>query len=171
MSSRAHVSERTGVDPVVIVDVAGRGHGVIAARPIAAGEIVLAFGGPVLLREGIRDFTHVLEIDTGVFLGASGGADDYVNHSCEPNCAVTARRGRVVLMTLRGLEVGEELTYDYATAMVTDPTRFACRCGAARCRGELRPWGELPARVRKGHPAREVLLPFVSGRGDSEHGN
>src|SRR6516164_10454158 len=37
----------------------------------------------------------------------------YANHSCRPNAQPVARRGRVVLVALRPIAPGEEITFDY----------------------------------------------------------
>ena len=62
----------------------------------------------------------------------------YLNHSCEPNCAVywseedreAGRPPRVWLESLRPIDEGEELTIDYAW-----DSQVECRCGASSCRG------------------------------------
>jgi hypothetical protein len=68
----------------------------------------------------------------------------FMNHSCDPNCALLPDGDMV---TLRAVAPGEELTHDYQWA---DPAlfesrpdhyfwdsrwTFRCRCGAPGCRG------------------------------------
>jgi D-alanine-D-alanine ligase-like ATP-grasp enzyme len=53
------------------------------------------------------------------------------NHSCAAN---TAYKGLDV-MALREIEVGEELTLDYATFLDENIEPFKCNCGAINCRG------------------------------------
>jgi len=152
-----------GVQPTYVeIDSSGTGRGVAAARWIAAGETVLAFRGPLLNRGQVEDFTHVIEIGPGRFLGPSGEPDDLVNHSCDPNCAVRVEGDRAVLWALRTILRHEELTYDYSTTMVTDPTAFPCSCGAANCRGRVRRWAKLPVGVRKLQSRRGMVPRFVS---------
>jgi len=57
----------------------------------------------------------------------------YVNHSCVP-----AMRGvgGDVQIAVRDLEVGDEVTCDYAECNIDAP--LECRCGAASCRGLIR---------------------------------
>lgn len=142
----------------------GNGRGVFAVRPIPAGAVVLVFGGPRLGRDQITDFTHTLEIDDGVFLGPSGGIDDYVNHACEPNGAVFVEGDAVVLRAVRPIAVGEQVTMDYSLTMVTDPTAFDCGCGSPRCRGRVRPFPRLPARLRREYAARGMVPEWVVRR-------
>ena len=63
----------------------------------------------------------------------AGGAVVHVsglNHSCDPNLVWSGDR----LVALRDIAAGEELTYDYATA-ITDPQfLLRCHCETYRCR-------------------------------------
>jgi SET domain-containing protein len=44
-------------------------------------------------------------------------------------------RGRIVLVSLRPIAAGEELTFDYH--LTGDGREIACSCGAATCRGRI----------------------------------
>src|SRR5207237_7395912 len=59
------------------------------------------------------------------------GSMVFSNHSCEPNIGV---RGQIVFVALRDVEIGEELTHDWAMTD-DDDSSMECRCGAASCRG------------------------------------
>jgi hypothetical protein len=84
-----------------------------------------------------------------VFL-ATGGIDDFVNHSCDPNCGLDFRDGRVFLVAVRVIGAGEEVSFDYATSTTREGLsffpgwRFSCLCGARNCRGEVSCAEELP---------------------------
>jgi uncharacterized protein len=54
-----------------------------------------------------------------------------LNHSCEPNCGLL---GSQLLVAMREIEVGEELSFDYAMCDASDYDEFACLCGAPTCR-------------------------------------
>ena len=58
-----------------------------------------------------------------------------VNHSCNPNCGF---RGQVVLVAMRNIQTGEEISYDYAMtdANLHDVTcaDMKCLCGVSDCR-------------------------------------
>jgi len=53
------------------------------------------------------------------------------NHSCEPTIGV---QSQIVLVALRDIATGEELTYDWATTD-DDQGRTECPCGTATCLG------------------------------------
>jgi hypothetical protein len=55
----------------------------------------------------------------------------HMNHSCTPNVGFDADDN---LATLRRVQEGEELVWDYATCDVSTALRFECRCGAVQCR-------------------------------------
>jgi SET domain-containing protein len=63
----------------------------------------------------------------------------FFNHSCDPNCGFAALDSSLVV-AIRDIEVGEELTYDYQ-CMDTEATFYdglECCCGSKKCRGKLR---------------------------------
>lgn len=60
------------------------------------------------------------------------------DHSCAPNCETQKWTvngdTRIGLFALRGIETGEELTFNYNLASDGE-TRKACLCGAPNCSG------------------------------------
>ena len=62
------------------------------------------------------------------------------NHSCDPNVGFN---GQVVLVAMRDVKLGEELTFDWA--MFTDESdiwkdyQVKCNCGKPNCRKTLTP--------------------------------
>ena len=109
---------------------------------IAGGEVVAVKGGHIIdgatvagLPEAIRD--SAFPIAAGCFL-AAGAPGEYdgvlmrVNHSCEPNLGMG---GNVLLVSMREIAAGEELTIDYALFLADPGFAMQCRCGTAACRG------------------------------------
>ena len=122
------------------------GKGVFACEKILAGETILTFSGPLLKRADVREQDYHLQVGADLYLGASGEADDYVNHSCEPNAGF---RDGLVLVARRDIGAEEEITWDYSTAIDEDDfPGFACCCGAAACRGAVRSFRHLDPCVR-----------------------
>jgi len=72
----------------------------------------------------------------------------YINHSCEPNVGIG---GNIVLVAMRDVGTGEELTIDYAMFDDYDGT-MTCTCGSTDCRSVIdgRDWRrpDLQARYR-----------------------
>lgn len=130
------------------------GYGIVTARRFRAGEVVL-HGDGVLYHDGDDfDDTYALvlpAVDGGPAFAADAARDEdavffydlvdqtrWINHSCAPNTRVDSRWDpdagicRTWWTATRDIEVGEELSYDYAfAAAIAEP----CNCGAPTCRG------------------------------------
>jgi SET domain-containing protein len=133
------------------------GRGVFARTHIREGETIMTFSGPLLKRSDVREEDYHLQIGTDLYLGASGEADDYVNHSCDPNAGF---RDGLVLVARRDIVPEEEITWDYSTAIdEAEFPGFACRCGASLCRGEVRSFRHLDPDVQE--RLRNWLLPYL----------
>lgn len=133
------------------------GTGVFAETAIAAGELILVFTGPLLTRRELDPKDYHLQIGDDLYLGPSGAADDYVNHSCDPNSGFSDGLG---LVALRAIAPGEEITWDYSTAIDEgDFAGFACRCGAHNCRGSVRSFRDLDRATRE--RLRAMALPYL----------
>ena len=128
-----------------------QGLGGFAIRAIARGTRVVEYTGERITHAeadaryddaGMRrhhTFLFTIDRTTVVDAAVGGGPARFLNHSCEPNCVPIVESGRVFVAARRDIRPGEELTYDYAYAREggEDEERYACRCGAARCRGTL----------------------------------
>lgn len=143
-----------------IIDSPGRGRGVIVNRDYSSGEFVMNFTGKKTHIRDIDDFTHFLQISPDYFISPSGNADDFVNHSCDPNCALYFENGQydeLVLRAIRNIRQGEELSFDYGTIMFNEPTRFHCECGSPKCRGMIGNFDTLPEEQQKQYLAAGVI--------------
>lgn len=65
-----------------------------------------------------------------------GLPDRHINHSCDPNAYEVFDEGGTWLVARRDIATGTEITCDY-NINIADGTSWPCRCGAARCRGEV----------------------------------
>jgi uncharacterized protein len=131
-----------------------QGLGAFATRRIRKGTRIIEYTGERLTPSAAaarydddrREPPHVLlfTVDQRTLIDAGVGGNEarYVNHSCAPNCEAVIEQGRVYLEALRTITAGEELTYDYQLECGRRPRaewerRYACRCGAATCRGTM----------------------------------
>ncbi len=136
------------------------GQGVFASMPIASGEAIIVFTGPLLHRSEVDFGDYHLQIGEELYLGPSGSADDYINHSCHPNSGF---RDGLTLYALRDIAAGEEITWDYSTAIdEEDFPGFPCACGAPGCRGTVRSFRHLLPDVQA--RLRPLLLPYLNSR-------
>ncbi|KPA79841.1 putative SET domain protein [Leptomonas pyrrhocoris] len=87
-----------------------------------------------------------------------------INHSCDPNCFFAAPHSLNVIAA-RDIAAGEDLSMDYATFCDGTMKPFQCLCGAACCRGLIRPDAASLAKygenswLRKVPPPTRPLLP------------
>jgi len=120
------------------------GEGVFARRDIRKGEPVLECGGRLVSGDELPPGMRAMQLGDDAYLVEEPGnprADDYLNHSCEPNIGFLA--GDCVLYALREIGSGEELLFDYSTTMGERGWSLPCRCGTPSCRGEIRSFWDL----------------------------
>jgi len=78
----------------------------------------------------------------------------FINHSCEPNCAVKLDADLITanVFALRDISNGEELTLDYAVfEWSIDHFPLTCLCGATSCRGTITGFKDLPQSIKIRH--------------------
>ena len=131
-----------------------QGLGAFATRRIPSGTRLIEYTGERLTPEQAdarypdtadeRHHTYLFAIDDDVVIDAAVGGNDarFINHSCDPNCDAVIDDGRIWIETIREVEPGEELAYDYAYVLEERHTpsakrRYPCTCGAANCRGTI----------------------------------
>lgn len=117
------------------------GHSVFAREPIAAGELLVVWGGRVVTRAELATLTererrHSLQVEEHLYLAPVDPPEpgDYVCHSCDPNAGLS---GQIALVALRDIAPGEEVCYDYAMSDGSDYDEFDCACDSPRCRGRI----------------------------------
>ena len=91
--------------------------------------------------------------------------DDFVNHSCNPNCYV--RYGDFALIALRDINKGEELSYNYCTTEEDlEQFSFPCSCGAETCIKEVRGFRYLSLEQKK--QIQTHLFPYLAEKIEEE---
>lgn len=119
----------------------GKGTGSFARETIPAGATVAVFGGTVITRAELdllsrERQSRSIQLDETLYLASPEIAEpgDMVNHSCAPNCGM---QGSTIVVAMRDISAGEELTFDYAMSDGSDYDEFECACGAPQCRGKV----------------------------------
>ena len=138
------------------------GLGLFAAQDIKPATRILPYIGEKIAKDEstrrlaqgnayIFTFNDRYDIDGKVLRNTAR----YLNHSCDPNCAVEQTTRTLWIVALRHIGDGEELTCNYGYEYDPDTYRdFPCCCGATQCCGYIlaqRYWGLLPqiAKVRE----------------------
>ncbi len=151
------------------------GYGVFALRRIRKGAKIIEYLGERVSHEQAdaryedkdandnHTFLFTVDAKTVIDGGVGGNEARFINHGCDPNCESTSRDRRVFIEAIRTIRPGEELSYDYQIQRdPDDPPNvdeiFACRCGAATCRGSMLdpPEARRPAarREKRAKPAK-----------------
>jgi uncharacterized protein len=158
------------------------GHGVFALRRIRKGTTVVEYLGDRVSHE-VADARHedkavddshtflfTVDSKTVIDAGVNGNEARFINHGCDPNCQSVIWKKRVYIEAIRTIQPGEELAYDYQIQRDPDDDPdvdeiFACRCGAAGCRGTmLEPRKKpRPARRRRKRKAPRSRAPSTKG--------
>jgi hypothetical protein len=152
--------------PIEVRNSPVHGSGVFALRKIRKGTTIIEYLGDRVTHEEVDErYADKLETDSHTFLftvnskividaGSNGNDARFVNHSCDPNCESTIKKKRVFIEAIRTIQPGEELNYDYAIGRDADDAAnveeiFACRCGAANCRGNMLEPRKTPRKRKK----------------------
>ena len=142
------------------------GRGVYATRPIPRETRVIEYVGEWVdkaesERRAVSQHGKSLETgDAAVYIFTLSKKYDIdgnvpwntarlINHSCEPNCEAWIVGRRIYIYSLRDIEAGEELTFDYGFD-VDCYEDHPCRCGSKGCVGHIvarGQWDELRKRL------------------------
>jgi len=116
------------------------GKGLFAKSAIPRGQLVAVKGGYIVAASAWNDLERDLgaaeiQISEDLYIAPVSrdereGSMVYLNHSCDPNCAI---QGQIVFVAMKDIKAGEELTHDWAT---TDDLNYEldCNCGSSECR-------------------------------------
>jgi hypothetical protein len=114
------------------------GMGVFTEVEIPANVPIIEVTGNLYTEETMPDPNHpaLLQVGPNLFIGPSGDTDDYINHSCNPNCTTHIVGNRAMLYSLYVINAGTELTFDYSTSSTDSLEKWSmsCSCGSQNCR-------------------------------------
>lgn len=134
----------------------GWGKVVFAAEDISKGEIIAEVDGEMYPGDAWEnmpepkykyEINHAIQCGKDIWRGSKGIADQ-LNHSCDPNCGI---KGLFTIVTMRDIEKGEELTWDYE--MTEDAEEYNwkmnCKCNSPLCRKIIGAFRNMPSSLRK----------------------
>ena len=155
---------------VYIGETKNCGLGIFAAKRFRRGEIVFSVEDPAyyynarpfqeLIERGYKS-DDLFQVGLDSFIPPSGNIDDYTNHSCDPNSGIRLTDSGFIVLSLREIAVGEEVTYDYSTYLNNFFESMICRCGAAKCRGIVGNFWALPDDLRKRYTELDIVGHFA----------
>ncbi|MBI5355040.1 MAG: SET domain-containing protein-lysine N-methyltransferase [Candidatus Aenigmarchaeota archaeon] len=141
------------------------GMGLFSNSNFKKGDIVMEAMGKPAMAEELPNYPEMfgeysLQIGENMYLGADGGIDDYINHSCDPNCGIYENNGTFYLKAIKDISGDEEITFDYSTD-VKDGWEMECDCGKKRCRGIIGNFSSIPKETRERYIRLGVVPKFV----------
>ncbi len=118
------------------------GKGCFATVPFARGKKIAEYTGEKITnteaeRRGRRRILRISGLDGRWSIDGTHGGNGthYINHSCRPNCFMKTVRRHLLVLALRDIRPGEEITLDYVSTMHSDRKR--CSCKVLGCRGTI----------------------------------
>ncbi len=144
------------------------GRGLFATAPVQKGEVVIVWGGTIFtlrdIQAGKAAEHSYTALRRGIFLGHSveqgNSADDYMNHSCDPNIWMT---DEITWVARRDIRKDDEVTADFAMYWGPDGdgwAEWACHCGSKLCRKAFttRDWERVDLQERYGN----YFAPYIN---------
>jgi uncharacterized protein len=116
--------------------------GCYTTTPIRKGRRVAEYTGPRFSKDEAdkayeaSPITYLFGLGSGEIVIDGHCMAMFINHSCDANCETSEIRGRVWIKSIRPIEAGEEITYDYCLYDGGDDEAI-CNCGAKKCRGTM----------------------------------
>jgi hypothetical protein len=142
------------------------GSGVFATIEIPSNVPIIEMTGPIYVESEIPNqiLSTVLQIGPNTFIGSSGLADDYINHSCNPNCMVHVIGNRAILYSMYVIPKGNELTFDYSTTSTDtlEKWKMDCQCGDYNCRKVISGHQYLEEKTKKEYQKKGMIPLFIT---------
>jgi len=117
------------------------GIGGFARTAIPAGTRVIQYvGRKITKHESLRhcelnnEYIFALNDDWDLDGNVPWNPARYINHGCAPNCEAILEHGCIWIVSLRAIQTGEELTFNYGYDL-EDYRSYPCYCGAEGCVG------------------------------------
>ncbi len=82
----------------------------------------------------------------------------FINHSCDPNSGIV---DDMTFIALRDIAKGEEVRFDYSTALYERLWTMKCSCGAPNCRGIVRDFDLLPKSLQESYLERRIVQSYI----------
>jgi len=135
-----------------------------AVKPIKRRTHIVAYRGPLLteeeaVRREAQDSRYLFILTKKWTIDGSPrwNLGRYVNHSCRPNAEPITRNGGIVIVAMRRIEPGEEITYDYGKDYRDYFFKGRRRCLCQACR-------ERAARDRRKKNKKKTAKKLAAGR-------
>ncbi len=149
------------IPETVIVKTSKFGKGIFTTHNLIKDTVLFKITGESL------NFENTLKLGGNQCYCLQTGMDKYIiphypfhlsNHSCNPNCGIN---NNLEFYTLRNINEGEELVWDYSTSMMEKHWVMKCDCGSNECRTIIRDFDLLPEQLQDKYLHMGVVLPYI----------
>lgn len=154
----------------VLVERVRNGLGIVARRTFARDEVVCCFEGRILGARTVwslwdrdpRRAANCMRFGPESYLDPGEGLGAFANHSCKPNGGLIPQGRRLLVVALRTICTGHEVTHDYSTFLGADDVwTMRCNCGERACRGRIGRFDRLPPRTLAAYRALDLIPGFI----------
>lgn len=146
------------------------GLGIIALRAFEPGDLLCRVRGRIVTANKVWSYwkkdrrrgENCFRYDADHYLDPEGEIGAYANHSCNPNAMVVRTPRGIYLRALKPIAAGREITHDYSTLLGADDVwTMKCNCGERICRGVIRHFARLPARILRRYRNLGAIPRFI----------
>jgi SET domain-containing protein len=119
--------------PAYVIKRTCAGLGFFTLVSIPNDKRIVEYIGVILTRAEAdrKGGKYLMNLDDEYLIDGSprSNAARYINHSCQPNAQAFRTGARVWIRSIRDIEAGEEITYDYGHKYFDEQIRpTGCRC-------------------------------------------
>jgi hypothetical protein len=111
-----------------------------------------------------KNSIYNMQIGNDLYITQSGDIDDYLNHSCNPNCYMHIVGKRAILYSLYVIPAGKELTFDYSliSTDLLEEWGMICLCGDFNCRKTISGFGNLPQHIKDKYKKKGIIPGYIA---------
>ena len=142
-------------------------YGVYTTVMITEDSPICEFLGKVYTSEELKTASFkeqdALQIAPNKYLAPSGNIDDYIAHSCRPNCILHTCGARAILYSIHAIPKGAEITFDYSSSSddSLDSWKMICKCGAPNCRGVISGFQNLDPALQEEYKKKGIAAFYI----------
>ena len=107
------------------------------------------------------DINRCDQIGPDLYNPPNGNLDDFINHSCSPNIGFRITHEGYLILAIRDIAAGDELTMDYSTYISGTRETLHCRCSAPKCRRIIGAFADLPEALKRRYLEWDVVGDFA----------
>ena len=121
-----------------VIKRTGHGLGFIAEEKIPKGKRIIEYTGPVISNDKVNErnrgkYFFGLNSKWSIDGSPRSNIARYVNHSCHPNAEAIQSGKRIWIWSMKTIQAGEEVTYDYGEEYFDEHIRPK-GCGCRKCK-------------------------------------